>query len=203
MAAVAASIISSTRGSSDGEKSSRRKSTGSTDLGGRPTPMRTRTKSELPSCSIMDFIPKWPPDEPPMRILSSPKSRSMSSYTMTMFETSTWHRPAALAEDSPDAFMNVAGSNIPTYLESIRPAQNRPLKASRNEAPLCSAKRRSPVMNPRLCRLRVYSEPGFPRNIRSCSIRSDSIFRARHRRGRPANNSFIKDSNPKALPLVQ
>jgi hypothetical protein len=74
-------------------------------LSGRPTPTRTRVKSELPSPRFKDLRPLWPARPPPVRTSTLPNGRSISSCTTTTWSRSTPSSPRAGPTAVPDSFM--------------------------------------------------------------------------------------------------
>src|SRR4051794_24288189 len=76
--------------------------------------------------------------------------------------------------------MNVCGSNRASRTSSARAVAIRPENFERHE-PSSDSARRSATMNPRLCRVRAYSGPGFP----SPTTRRSSVGAGLRRRRSP------------------
>ena len=75
------------------------------ELSGRPTPMRTRWKSALPSSRLSDFSPLWPASPPPSRTRMSPNGRSISSWRTRTRSRSSGSSPRAGPTERPASFM--------------------------------------------------------------------------------------------------
>ena len=72
---------------------------------GRPTPTRTRQNSGLPNPALRLFSPLWPASPPPSRAWTSPKGRSISSWTTSTRSNGAFSEPRAGPAELPESFM--------------------------------------------------------------------------------------------------
>ena len=79
---------------------------------GDPIPTRSRLNCSLPSSSMTDPRPLWPPDPPPSRKRSLPNGRAKSSQTTSSSLSGACSRARTLRTASPESFIHVSGLTI-------------------------------------------------------------------------------------------
>ena len=149
---------------------------------GRPIPIVHRMNRSDPRRSEIDWRPLCPPVDPLLFSLPSPTGRSSVSQTTSSSPIEKSKRSKTSLRTSPLLFMNVSGST--SAIRAIPPAQSaaryRRNQIFRSLTPYLRA-RLSTNQNPTLCRVSLYSRPGFPRPKTSRS-RATPRFRLRLRR---------------------
>ena len=76
---------------------------------GAPIPTRSRLNFSVPSSSMIEPRPLWPPGPPPSRKRSLPNGRAKSSATTSRSTSGACSRARTLRTARPESFMKVSG----------------------------------------------------------------------------------------------
>src|SRR5262249_20799441 len=146
-----ASCTTSTSSSGKGDSTYSARSSGGSPL---RMPTRTRGISSLPSDSISERSPLWPPWLPRSRTRSTPSSRTTSSRTTIRSSGRPPRSARSRATGSPLRFMKAWGLTRRTSAPPARASASHAPSTPRPGAAWARAARTSATMNPTLCRVR-------------------------------------------------